>query len=252
MGAENVTIKPKSTPPKPGQRAKLLQHQQAQVDAAQFQAATTDSKAIAGLPEGAAPIETEFLDPAKMPELLKAAPQPSISNVDLAAGIPSPVAPEQIVDSQAAESRKVITPTPPPAASPPPKTREQYIAQQRNDTGAYPDVTQIFAGQIPGHTPINNPLDALKHVPPPPPVVREVVVTHEPPPLSAAYQLTKKFAGFLVDSFVEFDKGQVIYEPYVIQELLRGGFDGLVPVDVAASFMTCPACQHQFPAEASH
>ncbi len=175
--------------------------------------------------------------------------EPAISNVDAAAGIPSNQMPDQVTDPRAASQQSqggII-----PAVPRPPQTRDQYMQQQRGETTKFPDIIDIITGNAPGETMINTPKIPTAPVAPPP-VVQHVTITHEAPAKELAYRLTRKFAGFLgVDGgWVEYAAGTVLYETWQIEQLLGSGFDGLQPEEVAKDFVTCPACQHQFPQEA--
>ena len=265
MGAQNVNIKPRQKAPKaqtPAEREALQMQQELKAKQLAAQAeqqaahpnvpeyfednfadpsaalAGADPKQVQSLLAAANPIAEQLAPNDSEPAPKKELPQEAqIKNVDVAAGL-EPNVP------------KATGPVTPPTPKPP-ATRQEYERQQRGVTTSFPDVADVFMGKIPSEKPIND-IAALQPIVVPPPIEHHVTITHEPPPKEMAYQLTRDFAGYLGrdGGWVEFKKGVVIYETYVVEQLLNSGFDGLQPLEVASAYLTCPVCKHQFPPEA--
>jgi hypothetical protein len=227
MPPKQVNIQPRNTPPKPHERDQQFAQADAQAKALAAQAPEAPREIITG----------PFPEPhiAALPK----APEPIPSQVDLPTLTPSPVAGNSVLLTPSEQERPV-----------PPRTRQEYTIQQRaiDGQGEYPDVADIFVGKIPGETPSTGYLKTpSKPAPAPQPQKVEVVVKHELPEEARAYKVLQQRSAYIGDTFRVFQKDEIIYEVYVIDELLRGHADWIAPLMESKDWETCPRCSHTFP-----
>jgi hypothetical protein len=179
--------------------------------------------------------------------------QPGIMPGGISAGVNLPTAQGNAPTLVTPQAGATVYNPPNPAIPMPPKppsTRAEYERQFTYQNGEFPEVTDLFTGNVPqGMQP-----DAIVHFPPVgPPVIAaaappvQVIVEHRIPDQALAYKFTRAAHMQLDGSFHEWKANDIIYDVSVIQQILRSGFDGLVPLEVAKNFTECPMCHHQFP-----